>query len=324
MCNTTLWLFFFFYLQLLLSCCFGALQYEFYKGKCGSFDVEDIVNDVVSKRCQKDPTTSAALLHMLFHDCFVNGCDASLLLDGKDSEKTAFPSFTVRGYDVIDEAKAAVEALCPGLVSCADIVVLATRDSVLASGGGKYKVKTGRRDGIISLAKNVDLPPPFISMQEAISRFAAKGLNVQDMVHLLGSHTVGVAHCSSFKDRLYNFTGTGKPDPAMNPLLLRSLKHQCPQNAKVDNTANLDQNLPSSTIIDNSYYQQILMNKGVVQFDQVMSSHHLTKPTVTALAAGPDFSKIFGEAVAKMSNIEVLTDMEGEIRYSCRARNKHI
>ena len=110
----------------------------------------------------------------------------------------------------------------------------------------------------------------------------------------------------------------------MNPLLLRSLKHQCPKNAKVDNTANLDQNLPSSTVIDNSYYQQILMNKGVIQFDQVLSSHPLTKPTVTALATAPapDFYKIFGEAVAKMSDIEVLTDMEGEIRSSCRATNK--
>lgn len=60
------------------------------------------------------------------------GCDASLLLDGSDSEKTAFASFTVRGYDVIDDAKAAVEAVCPGVVSCADILVLATRDAVFA------------------------------------------------------------------------------------------------------------------------------------------------------------------------------------------------
>ena len=64
--------------------------------------------------------------------CDIQGCDASLLLDGEDSEKTAFPSLTVRGYDVIDEAKGAVEAVCPGVVSCADIVVLATRDSVSA------------------------------------------------------------------------------------------------------------------------------------------------------------------------------------------------
>ena len=58
----------------------------------------------------------------------------------------------------------------------------------MQSGGGKYKVKTGRRDGQISVAKNVDLPPPFVSMQDAITRFAAKGLNVKDMVHLLGIH----------------------------------------------------------------------------------------------------------------------------------------
>lgn len=66
------------------------------------------------------------------------GCDASLLLDGKESEKTAFPSLTVRGYDVIDEAKAAVEDVCPGVVSCADIVVLATRDSVLAVSSSQH------------------------------------------------------------------------------------------------------------------------------------------------------------------------------------------
>lgn len=70
MIKAILWLIFFNFS--LLPYCFGALQYEFYKGKCGSFGVEDIVHDVVSKRCQNDPTTSAALLHMLFHDCFVN------------------------------------------------------------------------------------------------------------------------------------------------------------------------------------------------------------------------------------------------------------
>ena len=57
-------------------------------------------------------------------------CDASILLSGSDSERTAFPNSGVRGFDVIDEAKAAVEAVCPGVVSCADIIVMATRDAV--------------------------------------------------------------------------------------------------------------------------------------------------------------------------------------------------
>lgn len=56
-----------------LTChCFGALRFGFYDGKCGSSDVEDIVQGVISSRCKIDPTTTAALLHMQFHDCFVN------------------------------------------------------------------------------------------------------------------------------------------------------------------------------------------------------------------------------------------------------------
>lgn len=58
------------------------------------------------------------------------GCDASILLDGPNTEKTSPPNLSVRGYDVIDAAKAAVENVCPGVVSCADIIVMATRDVV--------------------------------------------------------------------------------------------------------------------------------------------------------------------------------------------------
>lgn len=60
----------------------------------------------------------------------LKGCDASLLLDGSKSEKTAIPNLSVRGYDVIDAAKLAVETICPGVVSCSDIIAMATRDAV--------------------------------------------------------------------------------------------------------------------------------------------------------------------------------------------------
>lgn len=59
------------------------------------------------------------------------GCDASILIDGTNSEKTAIPNLTIRGYDIIDEAKAAVDKFCPGVVSCADLIAIAARDAVL-------------------------------------------------------------------------------------------------------------------------------------------------------------------------------------------------
>ncbi|KAL7173934.1 hypothetical protein ACSBR2_033237 [Camellia fascicularis] len=190
------------------------------------------------------------------------------------------PNLSVRGFDIIDAAKAAVEAVCPGVVSCADIIVMAARDVVSLAGGNRYAVQTGRRDGLVSLAKNVDLPAPFISVSNSINVFANKGLDVIDMVYLLGGHTVGVAHCSLFEDRLYNFQNGGKPDPTMNPVLLEMLKSRCLQNETVDNTADLDENPVSAYVVDNSYYQQILLGRGILQIDQELALDPRTTGTV--------------------------------------------
>ncbi|KAL2580941.1 hypothetical protein AAZV13_15G156100 [Glycine max] len=75
----------------------------------------------------------ASLLRLHFHDFFVNGCDGSVLLDGgQDSEKFATPNLNyARGFEVIDTIKSSVERACSGVVSCADILAIAARDSVL-------------------------------------------------------------------------------------------------------------------------------------------------------------------------------------------------
>lgn len=64
----------------------------------------------------------------------LQGCDASVLLDsidGVDSEKESPPNETLKGFDIIEIIKSDLEEACPGVVSCADILVLAARESVV-------------------------------------------------------------------------------------------------------------------------------------------------------------------------------------------------
>nr|AFK39753.1 unknown [Lotus japonicus] len=159
----------------------------FYRRTCPR--AESIVRSAVESHVKSDRTLAAGLLRMHFHDCFVQGCDASVLIAGAGTERTAPPNLGLRGYEVIDDAKAKVEAACPGVVSCADILALAARDSVVLSGGLSWQVPTGRRDGRVSQASDVNnLPAPFDSVDVQKQKFAAKGLNTQDLVTLVGNY----------------------------------------------------------------------------------------------------------------------------------------
>lgn len=64
---------------------------------------------------------------------YFQGCDASLLLNSKGSnkaEKDGPPNLSLHAFYVIDSAKKELEAWCPGVVSCADTLALAARDAV--------------------------------------------------------------------------------------------------------------------------------------------------------------------------------------------------
>lgn len=289
------------------------LRVGFYKPACP--DAESIIFQAVQKRFNTDKSVTAALLRMHFHDCFVRGCDASILIDSttqNQAEKDSGPNQTVREYELIDEIKKALEAKCPSKVSCADIITVATRDAVVLAGGPNYTVPTGRRDGLVSRAGDVNLPGPQVDVSQAFQIFRAKGLTLEEMVILLGAHTVGVAHCSFFSERLQN-------DPSMDPKLAANLRNVC-ANPNTDPTVLLDQG--TGFVVDNEFYKQLLLKRGVMRIDQELAMDSSTSGFVSRFARdGHGFKQRFGNAMVKMGSVGVLVGNDGEVRKNCRVLN---
>ncbi|XP_074306587.1 peroxidase 57-like [Silene latifolia] len=298
-----------------------GLQIGFYKGLCpNNVDIEAILIKKVQEHFAKDITIVAALLRMQFHDCFVHGCDASILIDGPSSEKTAFPNLSVRGYDLIDILKSIAEAVCPGIVSCSDIIAIATKEVIKLGGGPDYPVQTGRNDGLVSNAADVNLPSPFFSVSESISAFKAKNFTPEEMVVLLGCHTVGTSNCAFFQDRLYE--GTGQFDKNMDSNLRRQLIPTCPQGTTSNNVTFLDQNPQSSNKLDNSFYDQILKQRGILSIDQALARDSLTKDFVLRLAQSSAlFNSELAKAMVKLQALDVHLGNKGEIRKTCNRFN---
>uniref|UniRef100_A0A453EBF1 Peroxidase 1 n=1 Tax=Aegilops tauschii subsp. strangulata TaxID=200361 RepID=A0A453EBF1_AEGTS len=164
-----------------------GLQRGFYDSSCP--DAEDIVRSTVEKYYNNDATIAPGLLRLHFHDCFVQGCDASVLISGASSERSAPQNFGLRGFEVIDDAKSQLESTCPGVVSCADILALAARDSVDLTGGPSWSVPLGRRDGRISSAADAKaLPSPADPVSVQRQKFADQGLSDHDLVTLVGNN----------------------------------------------------------------------------------------------------------------------------------------
>ncbi|CAL4937349.1 unnamed protein product [Urochloa decumbens] len=309
----------------------GALQPNFYGAKCPQ--AETIVRQEVIRGLHTDIGFAAGLVRMHFHDCFVRGCDASVLLestpDNTAERDSPVNNPSLRGFEVVDSAKARLEDACPGVVSCADILALAARDSVALSGGPRYDVPGGRRDGTVSMASEVadNIPAPTFTLDQLTQSFAAKGLTQEEMVTLSGAHTIGRAHCTAFSDRLYNFSGaTGVADPTLDPPFLAQLQRACPaassSNGGVDPGLVVPMEPCTPYALDTLYYWGVLRNRGLFNSDQALLASAPTAAQVWQSAYGSYPWKLkFAAAMVKMGQIQVLTGGNGQIRTKCSAVN---
>ncbi|XP_011025859.1 PREDICTED: peroxidase 72 [Populus euphratica] len=303
----------------------GYLYPQFYDRSCPK--AQEIVNSIVAKAVAKEARMAASLLRLHFHDCFVKGCDASILLDSSGSiitEKRSNPNRnSARGFEVIDEIKSALEKECPQTVSCADIMALAARDSTVIAGGPSWEVPLGRRDsrGASLSGSNNNIPAPNNTFQTILTKFKLQGLNVVDLVALSGSHTIGNARCTSFRQRLYNQSGNGKPDFSLQQSFAAQLRNRCPRSGGDQNLFFLD--FVSPTKFDNSYFKNILASKGLLSSDQVLlTKNEASMELVKKYAENNElFFVQFAKSMVKMGNISPLTGYRGEIRKSCRKIN---
>lgn len=124
-----------------------------------------------------------------------------------------------------------------------------------------------------------------------------------------------------FKHRLFNFDGSGNPDPELNAMLRQNLQSVCPnQDDSNDKLAPLD----TSTIsrFDNMYYRNLVNKLGLLQSDQALMKHNTTAPLVVSYSRYPYlFNRDFGASMVKLANTGVLTGQNGEIRKNCRVVN---
>jgi peroxidase len=306
----------------------GYLKVGFYSSNCPA--AESTVFEVVRDAFINNAEVSPGLVRMHFHDCFVRGCDGSVLIDStaKNTAEKDSPANnpSLHGFDVIDRAKSRLETICPNTVSCADILAFAARDSAKLASPYEFSwdVPAGRRDGIISLSSDIpsNLPPPTFDVNQLTQRFASKGLSQEEMVILSGAHSFGISHCSSFLKRLYNFSNTFQTDPSLDPQYAQLLKQKCPQGSNGDPTVFMETITPET--LDNFYYDGLNMNHGLFTSDATLLTNPNTRNLVHANCGHYNLRRwqiSFAAAMVKMGMIIELTGNQGEIRHNCRVIN---
>ncbi|POO03825.1 Peroxidase [Trema orientale] len=321
------------------------LRKDYYKDSCPN--VESIVRAAVEKKFEQTFTTAPATLRLFFHDCFVRGCDASVILFSRNStaEKDNSDNLSLAGdgFDTVIRAKEAVESVpsCRHKVSCADILALATRDAVkldsrvgsvikrwcevehyCSTGGPTYEVELGRLDGRISTRKSVrhHLPKPEFGLNQLKSMFASHGLTLTDLVALSGAHTIGFSHCTRVYKRIYSFKSKTRIDPTLDLQYAKLLQQRCPRNADPRAVADLDPHTPNT--FDNVYYKNLQQGKGLFTSDQTLFTDKKSRKIVNLFASNSTaFEGAFVVAMTKLGRIGVKTGNQGEIRRDCAAVN---
>ncbi|KAF7119911.1 hypothetical protein RHSIM_Rhsim13G0062100 [Rhododendron simsii] len=270
-----------------------SLTPNYYQFTCPG--IFHIVRDIVQKAIDCDPRMGASLLRLHFHDCWVNGCDGSVLLVNRDN----FVASQLL-YGVV-------------LIYIFNLVFV-----FIQLGGPCYQVLLGRKDSLTAnkTTANTDLPSPFANITTLLANFAAKGFGLQELVPLSGAHTIGRARCGTFRKRLSSSD--------INPTFAAGLANNCTANAAAGGnfTVPFDN---TTTVFDTVYYQMLTQQMGLLNSDQELwdggdqtSANLVTTYSTNQAAFWADFSS----AMIKMGNLPP-SSSNGQIRCNCSIPNSY-
>ncbi|KAG9130320.1 hypothetical protein Leryth_004330 [Lithospermum erythrorhizon] len=282
------------------------LQEEFYDKSCPM--LYDIIEWYIDAASKNDSRMAASLLRLHFHDCFVNGCEASVLLDETEDfkgEKNSLGNHnSLRGFELIDAIKEEVESYCPSTVSCADILALAAREAVLQSGGPYYPVAVGRRDGLTASEEdaNAHLPSFFEPLDDITAKFTVHGLDLKDM-----GHTPLVLH-NATKSRVGS---------SVSRILVFDLDIRFSQTEIYKNC--LDVYIRLQCLIINMAFTMHITIILLTVFNLIATDWGIQTPL--SLLNNIVNRPLFAASMVKMGNIGVLTGEAGQIRKKCNLVN---
>jgi len=309
----------------------NGLRVGFYGKTCPV--AESVISDIVNNEIAMDRGISPGLIRLFFHDCFITGCDASILLDvspaGDVPEKESSANgFTLVGLRTIDLAKSTLEGMCPGTVSCADILAFAARDAAVAAGLPRYDVVAGRRDGMRSNMDDLpgNFPVPGHHVPRLTELFNQRGLSQEDLVLLSGAHSIGGAHCFMFANRIYNFSKNADIDPTLDPNYAKWLRQRCPPRKPDDDPEQAPKvkfDAQTGEKLDVAYYSELLARRGLLTSDNALIEDPQTKAMVEAFARNEAlWQQKFAQAMQKVGMLDVLIgEGKGQVRKQCRLVN---
>lgn len=187
-------------------------------------------------------------------------------------------------------------------------------------------VALGRRDGLVSLASNVrrNIIDTGFSVDAMAASFTAKGLSLDDLVTLSGGHTIGSAHCNTFRERFQVSNGSVAPvDGSMNTDYANELIQACSVNGTLQSSgAAVDCDSGSASAFDNRYFANLLEGRGLLRTDAALVQNATTRAKVAEFAQSQDgFFASWADSYARLTGLGVKTGADGEVRRTCSSVN---